>query len=56
MIRQALKRQDYLKTPVNLRLYECTKGQVYLKAVKTNIDYWRNSVPTTKGGLKYLNE
>lgn len=47
---------DNMKTPVNLRLYEYTKEEVYLKAVKANIDYWINSVPTTKGGLKYLNE
>ena len=47
---------DNMKTPVNLRLYASTKEDVYLKAVKSNIDYWRNSVETTKGGLKYLNE
>lgn len=47
---------DNMKTPVHLRLYECTKDQTYLNAVKANIDYWINSVPETKGGLKYLDK
>ena len=41
--------------PATIQLYKLTKSEKYLTALKGNVDHWKNSVPTTPGGLKYLN-
>jgi len=46
---------DNMKAPATIKLYELTKNEKYLTALKGNVDHWKNSVPTTPGGLKYLN-
>ncbi|WP_396136416.1 glycoside hydrolase family 9 protein [Clostridium sp. SHJSY1] len=45
-----------MKLPVILKLAEITGESKYKDAMKFNLDYWKNSVRTTPGGLKYLTE
>jgi hypothetical protein len=45
-----------MKIPVVLKLAEITGENKYKSAMKFNLDYWKNSVRTTPGGLKYLTE
>lgn len=47
---------DNMWTPAELMMYEITKDASYKAAVDHNLDYWYNGVPTTSGGLKYLNQ
>ena len=39
-----------------LKLYEITKNQIYADAINYNLDYWKNDLQTTRGGLKYLTD
>ena len=43
-------------TPATIELYKLTKNDKYLNLFKKNIDYWKNGIKTTAGGLKYLDE
>ncbi|MBD7910151.1 glycoside hydrolase family 9 protein [Clostridium cibarium] len=45
-----------MKLPVILKLAEITGEAKYKSAMKYNLDYWKNSIKTTPGGLKYLTE
>ena len=45
---------DNMLSPATIQLYKLTNKSIYLDAVKHNLNYWYNSVPTTPGGLKYL--
>lgn len=39
-----------------LELYDITKKQIYSDALNYNLDYWKNKLKTTRGGLKYLTD
>ncbi len=43
-------------TPTTIELYKLTNNDKYLNLFNKNIDYWKNDIKTTAGGLKYLDE
>jgi endoglucanase len=45
---------DDVKLPVILKLSDITGEQTYKDAIVYNLNYWKNSLKTTSGGLKYL--
>ncbi len=46
---------DDMYLPAALKLYQLTNKQMYKDAVQFNMNYWKNELQTTAGGLKYLN-
>lgn len=46
---------DNMLSPATIQLYKLTNNSIYLDAIKHNLNYWYNTVKTTPGGLKYLN-
>lgn len=47
---------DNVSIPCFLKLFEITNKQLYKDAVNYNLNYWKNTLKTTKGGLKYLTD
>jgi hypothetical protein len=47
---------DNMHLPAVLRLYQITGKQLYKDGLDFNFNYWKNQIPTTPGGLKYLTE
>lgn len=45
-----------MKVPAVLKLADVTGEQQYKDAMAFNLNYWKNSIKTTSGGLKYLTE
>jgi endoglucanase len=45
---------DDMYVPATLRLAQITDKQVYKDAIQFNFNYWKTSVTTTPGGLKWL--
>jgi endoglucanase len=47
---------DSMKLPVILKLGDITGEQTYKDAMEYNFNYWKNTLKTTSGGLKFLSE
>lgn len=45
-----------MKVPVAIELWKITKNDKYKKAVDFNMNYWKNNIKTSPGGLKCLND
>ena len=43
-----------MKVPTVLKLYQLTGNDKYKKSIDFNMNYWKNSIPTSPGGLKVL--
>lgn len=45
---------DNMYLPAMFKLYQLTNKNLYKNALEYNLNYWLNSLQTTPGGLKYL--
>lgn len=43
-----------MKLPATIELWKLTKDEKYKKAIDYNMNYWKNDIQTTPGGLKCL--
>lgn len=45
-----------MKVPTVLKLYQLTGDTKYKNSIEFNMNYWKNGIPTSAGGLKVLND